>query len=499
MPLGIGLQLQNGESGFFLGDVKYGDREQKNGFGVITRRNQLLVVKKEHVSAFAEAEDSIPSKQARDLLDLFLVINAWEETYIESNSKPMLTAMIPDKVLESDPNIASAVHAVQISKPFPKQKLPGSIIKQEMILKELEVEMDENIVHINGDGDGLIEALRYAASQKDPNEFVTGISDSSSNKNEKEVFAWRMFLNVVKILQQFEALEDTNATELGEMVSSISADNELWLAIVLRHEAVQKLNAAELGAVVLGVVVDGYKASQAYIKNRPSENVQNVFSILEPLSWDLKLAQSEAGIDFPIHLSGEAGGLVESWINGTSWRELCKETSLDQGDLCRMLRRTVEVLRQIPQASSVPENIVQLAYDAAKGMDRFPVADLDSDQGTKTISTSGVGFEATGDNADQLDLDFLFSDESDTVDDEDDNNGDNNNDDDDDRIKLPKRREMNIDDDIFLTDDKDDAISARLDVLLDDLEKEKKAINSFEGDEKEVKRKFTKSKRKGER
>jgi hypothetical protein len=141
MPLGIGLQLQNGITGFFLGDVKYGDRDNKSGFGVITRSNQLLVVKKEHVSAFAEAEDSIPSKQARDLLDLFLIITEWDEKYMESSVKPLLEASIPNKVLENDPKIASAIHSVQISKPFPNQKLPGSIIKQDLVLKELEAEM----------------------------------------------------------------------------------------------------------------------------------------------------------------------------------------------------------------------------------------------------------------------------------------------------------------------------------------------------------------------
>jgi superfamily II RNA helicase len=42
---------------------------------------------------------------------------------------------------------------------------------------------------------------------------------------------------------------------------------------------------------------------------------------------------------------------VESWVNGASWRELCRDTSLDQGDVCRMLRRTVEVLRQVSRDS----------------------------------------------------------------------------------------------------------------------------------------------------
>jgi hypothetical protein len=37
MPLGIGLQLRNGDSGFFLGDVKWGNNNANNGFGVLTR------------------------------------------------------------------------------------------------------------------------------------------------------------------------------------------------------------------------------------------------------------------------------------------------------------------------------------------------------------------------------------------------------------------------------------------------------------------------------
>lgn len=31
------------------------------------------------------------------------------------------------------------------------------------------------------------------------------------------------------------------------------------------------------------------------------------------MAWDLKTAQMEAGVDFPVHLSREAGGLVRSY------------------------------------------------------------------------------------------------------------------------------------------------------------------------------------------
>ena len=52
-------------------------------------------------------------------------------------------------------------------------------------------------------------------------------------------------------------------------------------------------------------------------------------------------------IEWRTKLDAKSSIQVESWVNGVSWRELCRDTSLDQGDVCRMLRRTVEALRQV--------------------------------------------------------------------------------------------------------------------------------------------------------
>lgn len=49
-----------------------------------------------------------------------------------------------------------------------------------------------------------------------------------------------------------------------------------------------------------------------------------------------------------MRLDGKLCGLVEGWANGCDWSELVASTSLDQGDLCRILRRAMEMLRQIP-------------------------------------------------------------------------------------------------------------------------------------------------------
>ena len=132
----------------------------------------------------------------------------------------------------------------------------------------------------------------------------------------------------------------------------------------------------ELAAIVCAVVVDGYKFQNAFFRRPPSANVQASLSFLETTRGELLAAQMDAGIEFPVSLSGDAGGLVETWASGVSWRELCKDTSLDQGDVCRILRRTVEALRQIPPAFGVGPELAQTAAAAADKMDRFPVADF---------------------------------------------------------------------------------------------------------------------------
>ena len=64
-----------------------------------------------------------------------------------------------------------------------------------------------------------------------------------------------MFQSVVNLLQKFEALNDTVATDLGQMVGSLSADNELWLAMVLQHKEISKLKPFEFAAVISALVI----------------------------------------------------------------------------------------------------------------------------------------------------------------------------------------------------------------------------------------------------
>ena len=48
---------------------------------------------------------------------------------------------------------------------------------------------------------------------------------------------------------------------------------------------------------------------------------------------DLLYLQSSSRIDMPVSLSYEIAALAESWASGTSWDQIRRDTTLDEGDI----------------------------------------------------------------------------------------------------------------------------------------------------------------------
>lgn len=69
-------------------------------------------------------------------------------------------------------------------------------------------------------------------------------------------------------------------------------------------------------------------------------------------------------------------GIVEAWAGGAQWRSIMEDVDLDDGDMARLLARTVDVLRQALFVEHLLPYIVGPARDAVRGMDRQPISDL---------------------------------------------------------------------------------------------------------------------------
>ncbi|CAB1119197.1 unnamed protein product [Ectocarpus sp. CCAP 1310/34] len=226
--------------------------------------------------------------------------------------------------------------------------------------------------------------------------------------------AWDEFLAVCRVLKRYDALKDAEVstdasgeedgaaasgaaaesggdkkadskrakkkwgepkpTAFGRMVGSINAENELWMALVLTRKSILQLGYTEL-ASLMPAILNEYTRPDLFTLYGPSEGVSAFLEELAPVASELSEIQMLEQVEQPVRLDSKLCGLVEGWANGCDWSELVASTSLDQGDLCRILRRAMEMLRQIPVLPGLPAVLKDRARLAADSLDRFPVSD----------------------------------------------------------------------------------------------------------------------------
>ena len=86
--------------------------------------------------------------------------------------------------------------------------------------------------------------------------------------------------------------------------------------------------------------------------------------------------QRRRNVSLPVWLEDELVGLIEQWALGAQWQQVCSMTNLDEGDLVRMLRRTVDILSQLPHVPHLSDGLKRNAIRAIQIMDRFPVNEM---------------------------------------------------------------------------------------------------------------------------
>jgi len=196
---------------------------------------------------------------------------------------------------------------------------------------------------------------------------------------------WGEFLNLIDILVEVGCLkvsdaepdaEDDNpvfeVTAMGESAAAIRGDNELWLGSAVRSGLLDNIDPHHLATVGAALVTE-VSRPDTWTNYGLSPAVEAVLGQLQGLRRQLFQLQRRHHIAFPIWLEREPIALVEQWALGVEWNELFENTSLDEGDIVRILRRTLDFLSQIPHVPHISESLRVNAYRAMALIDRFPV------------------------------------------------------------------------------------------------------------------------------
>lgn len=174
------------------------------------------------------------------------------------------------------------------------------------------------------------------------------------------------------ILQHFNCLVDVQPTTLGEIAAAIRGENELWLGLALASGQFDQLEAPQLTAACAALVTENSRPD-TWTRYQISKAVELVLRGLRGLRHDIFKQQRQHQVMLPVWLEYEITAVVERWASETDWNELCDHTSLDEGDIVRILRRTADVLSQIPHVPHLSPQLIGNAREAIEILDRFPL------------------------------------------------------------------------------------------------------------------------------
>ena len=183
---------------------------------------------------------------------------------------------------------------------------------------------------------------------------------------------WQEFVSLMEILEYFSCLEETKPTSLGEMAAAIRGDNELWLGLVLASGEFDHLEPHHLAAACAALVTENSRPD-SWTRYRVSAPVEAGLDSLRGIRREILRLQRRYQVTLLVLLEYELIGLVEQWALETEWQELCNNTSLDEGDIVRILRRTLDFLSQIPHVPHLSNQLKDNARRATQLINRFPV------------------------------------------------------------------------------------------------------------------------------
>jgi superfamily II RNA helicase len=259
---------------------------------------------------------------------------------------------------------------------------PAEVVEQQQKIDRLQSQLDRHPLQQWENPGQLVKRHKQRIELREKL-HKTQIQYQRNKSNQS--YYWDEFLNLIKVLREFQALEGYEPTELGKAAATIRGDNELWLALAFMSGELELLEPHHLAAAVCALITETPRGdvwcdfppppevleALGIKKRQANQGIKT--SILREIRPHLFQTQHRYGVGFPIWREYELVGLAEQWALGIEWNELCESTSLDEGDIVRMLRRTLDVLWQIPQIPYVSSILVDNAQEAIAQMKRFPI------------------------------------------------------------------------------------------------------------------------------
>ena len=255
-----------------------------------------------------------------------------------------------------------------IPTPEPPIEAP-EVFAQGQRVKAVEAQLENHPVLQWGNPGTLLKRHRRVTA------LQAEIQDRQEKLDRQSQRHWEEFLDLIQILRGFGCLDGLEPTRLGQAAAAIRGDNELWLGLALMSGELDQLDPHHLAAACAALVTETPRPD-AYTRYQSAPEVDEALGRLRNLRRQLFQVQRRHNVALPVWLEDELIGLVQQWALEVEWVRLVENTNLDEGDVVRMLRRTLDFLSQVPHVPHLAPSLKQNASRALRLMDRFPVNEI---------------------------------------------------------------------------------------------------------------------------
>ena len=196
-------------------------------------------------------------------------------------------------------------------------------------------------------------------------------SKVESDKNE----LWYEFSKVIKLLQAEGYLDEKHhATERGRSCAALRSDNSYFITELLESDVFKGLEPKDFPHLLSCFVIgegrnrDRLHADTSKIFYKKEKKIQNVCR-------KVVNSQRHFGIYKSVTVNANLSGLIQRWAEGCEWDDLVENSGLDDGDILRGIRRTLDMTKQISKCPNISQEIQNLANDSIALIERDIVLD----------------------------------------------------------------------------------------------------------------------------
>lgn len=190
-------------------------------------------------------------------------------------------------------------------------------------------------------------------------------------EKQKDIY-WNKFLAHKDILEKMGYIQNGYPTDAGVTCSMIRAENELFLSEIVLKGVLDELQPYELASVICALVTEDLR-SDVYPNQPISKNTRKALNKIKEIRKKIAILQRDYDINTEMYINSFYSPLIEQWIMDTPWEDIAKQVDSSEGDIVRIFKRTVDVLRQLTILPNVSEELKQNAKDAITAILKEPV------------------------------------------------------------------------------------------------------------------------------